>query len=341
MKIWIAPYELQPRSSLNSRSTGAARTGTLLKVETPHGEGFADLHPWPELGDETLSEQLDSIIKGRPFRLAERSLYFAHKDAEFRAQKKSAFAGLEIPTSHFFIPDIFTTGIERLDALVHDGYRAVKLKVGRNIPAELQQLQHLGAQWPEELKIRLDFNSALTPEEADDYLGRLPASIARQIEFIEDPSRFSVESWTGLHDRRGLPLAIDLEADNEVRIQRALESNCVQYIVLKPAVQDAERITDLVQGVSAKKLSANDVKFSVTTYLDHPLGQASAAWMAAHLSARCPGRVATCGLLSHISSYEPNEFSDALENKGPKLLAPEGYGFGFDDLLRRQEWKFL
>jgi o-succinylbenzoate synthase len=341
MKMWIAPYELQPRGSLNNRSTGAVRSGALLRVETERGDGFADIHPWPELGDDTLSEQLDSIIEGRPTRLAERSLWFAQKDALYRSRGESAFREHKIPDSHFFIPDIFVTGVDRLHAVVQDGFRTVKIKVGRNVSAELQQFQHIAAMWPNDLKIRLDFNSILSPEAADDYLDRLPSEIKKKIEFIEDPTRFSVETWAGLYSRRGMPLALDLEADNEVRIQRALEGESIQYIVIKPAVQNAERITDLVNSVSANKESARVVRFSVTTYLDHPLGQVGAAWVAASINTKHPERMATCGLLSHLSAYEPNEFSELLENRGPKLIAPEGRGFGFNDLLQRQNWTSL
>ncbi len=341
MKMWIAPYELQPRGSLNNRSSGTVRAGSLIRIETERGDGFADIHPWPELGDETLSEHLDSIISGRPTRLAERSLWFAQKDALYRSRGESAFREVKIPESHFFIPDIFVTGVDRLQAMIQDGFRTVKIKVGRNVQAELQIFQHMAPGWPEGLQIRLDFNSNLSPEEADDYLDRLPAQIKKRIEFIEDPTRFSVETWAGLYSRRGLPLALDLEADNEVRIQRALEGESIQYVVIKPAVQNAERIADLVNSVSANKPSAREVKFSVTTYLDHPIGQVSAAWVAALLNTKYPDRMATCGLLSHLSAYEPNEFSELLENRGPNLIPPEGRGFGFNDLLQRQNWKAL
>ena len=61
MKIWISRYELTARVNLNARARSIVRRGALLCV----GSGFADLHPWPELGDQDLDQQLSGLARGQ------------------------------------------------------------------------------------------------------------------------------------------------------------------------------------------------------------------------------------------------------------------------------------
>ena len=78
----------------------------------------------------------------------------------------------------------------------------------------------------------------------------------------------------------------------------------------------------------------------VTSYLDHPLGQVAAAYVAAQLWAQFPDRLETCGLLSHLV-YQTNEFSEQLCVKEAILIPPEGTGFGFEETLYNQDWRDL
>ena len=80
--------------------------------------------------------------------------------------------------------------------------------------------------------------------------------------------------------------------------------------------------------------------FFVTSYMDHAIGQMYAAYEAAVLKAKYPDQVRECGLLTH-TLFESDEFFEAIESKGPKLMAPGGSGLGFDDQLDRLSWKKL
>ena len=55
MSIWYWPYELTPKRRLSAIAADAPRQGALVRIE----DGFADVHPWPELGDEPLDGQLE------------------------------------------------------------------------------------------------------------------------------------------------------------------------------------------------------------------------------------------------------------------------------------------
>jgi O-succinylbenzoate synthase len=75
----------------------------------------------------------------------------------------------------------------------------------------------------------------------------------------------------------------------------------------------------------------------LTSYMDHPLGQAFAAWEAARLALQFPGLVGICGLQTH-HLFEPDGFVELLGPWSPQFQAPPGTGLGFDDLLAALPW---
>ena len=56
--MWFCEYALSER-----------RRGALIRV----GSGFADFHPWPELGDEPLETQLAKLARGETTPLTRRA----------------------------------------------------------------------------------------------------------------------------------------------------------------------------------------------------------------------------------------------------------------------------
>src|SRR5947207_12510223 len=92
-------YELVPKRRLSA--IAGRRVGALIRIS----DGFADVHPWPELGDLPLDEQLSLLARGVTTPLTARSLCFAALDAEARAASRNLFEGLTIPPSHWPGPD--------------------------------------------------------------------------------------------------------------------------------------------------------------------------------------------------------------------------------------------
>lgn len=167
-------YELVPKRRLSP--IAGRREGALIRA----GDGFADIHPWPELGDRPLDEQLALLARGETTALTSRSLHFAALDASARADSRSLFDGLTIPPSHW---------------------------PGDDPPAsfdiaKLKSLERL----PERVRLRIDFNARLT---ADEFLA---LSLPRErIDFIEDPCPYDTATWRMLRERTGLRLALDRE----------------------------------------------------------------------------------------------------------------------------------
>jgi O-succinylbenzoate synthase len=244
----------------------------LLRV----GDGFADLHPWPELGDQTIEEQLELLKRGEPGQQTRASLRFAALDGEARRRGVSLFAGLTIPESHW-------PGVEPLP-----GFDTVKLKGLDSLPPNV--------------RLRFDFNATLT---AAEFL-RVAESLPKErVDFVEDPCPYDERVWAELRRTSGIRLALDRG------------SGKADVIVHKPALGLDFPVHDDVV---------------VTSYMDHPIGQFAAALVAA--THRVNHR---CGLFTHVL-YEPDAFIERIRADGARLLAPEGTGFGFDDLLDGLSW---
>ena len=246
-RMFVHRYTLRPKAPLNSRAAGGVRHGALLRA----GNGYADVHPWPELGDAPLDDQLELLARGRTTALTARSLDFAAIDAGFREAGRSAFDGLQIPASHF------PAGAGN----VPPGFDTVKIKCGPGFdPDGLRRFAGL--------RLRLDFNATLTSGEFMRLAVRLPVET---IDFVEDPSPYDPDAWASIRQTTGIRLALD----------RGSAGSAVDVLVVKPAVQNIE---DVIGHASGEELV-------VTSYMDHAFGQMCAAWVAARhasrLSARC------------------------------------------------------
>ena len=273
-------YELKPKRRLSAIAAEGSRRGALIRIDGGH----ADIHPWPELGDATLDEQLALLARGETTPLTRASLKFADIDRAARRDERSLFDGLTIPPSHWPGPD------------PPGGFDTVKLKSIDRIP--------------EHVRLRIDFNATLTPEE----FVRIAATLPRErVDFIEDPCPYDAATWTDLRARTGLRLALD-------RGSVAGQRRGADVLVIKPAIEE---------------IPPTDSELVVTSYMDHPIGQLCAAY-----AASTTGITTTCGLVTHVL-YEPDPFIDRMQIDGARLIAPGGTGWGFDDLLEGLPWRTL
>lgn len=197
MPIWVHRYSLMPRRRLSGIAAEGARQGALLRI----GDGFADLHPWPELGDLPLDAQLAMLARSETTAQSAASLHLARLDGDARARGVSLFEGLTIPESHWPGND------------PPAGFDTVKIKGVMRVP--------------DDVRIRIDFNATLTPAEFLDIVETLPEE---RIDFIEDPCPYDEETWANLRDVTRLRLAVD----RVVPAGRAYD-----VLVHKPALRSA------------------------------------------------------------------------------------------------------
>ena len=196
--MWIHRYTLVPRRSLSPLAGARPREGALLRIDN----GFADIHPWPELGDAPLDEQLAWLARGSTTALTARSLYCAAMDGAARRAGRSLFEGRTIPHSHWPGDD------------PPADFDTVKLKSIEGIPPNV---------W-----LRIDFNARLTPEQFIYMAEALPHD---RVDFVEDPCPYDAGTWSALRETTGLRLALD----------RGVAEEGVDVLVVKPAVQEVPR----------------------------------------------------------------------------------------------------
>jgi O-succinylbenzoate synthase len=191
------PYELTPKRRLSAVANAGPRRGALIRVNG----GVADVHPWPELGDLPLDEQLSLLARGETTPLTKASLSFASIDAAARRDRRNLFNGLTIPPSHWPGPD------------PPPDFDTVKLKSIDVIP--------------DRVRLRIDFNATLTAEEFIRIAATLPRE---QIDFIEDPCPYNADVWRELRSKTGLRLALDRAPSSPQHV------NSYDVLILKPAL---------------------------------------------------------------------------------------------------------
>lgn len=203
MRLWVHRYTLMPRRRLSTIAREGAREGALLRVNAGVSEGFADVHPWPELGDAPLDEQLALLARGETTPLTRASLRLAALDGDARRRGVSLFEGRTIPESHW-------PGNEP-----PPGFDTVKIKAVMDVPPHV--------------RIRIDFNATLT---ADEFLRIAETLPKERIDFIEDPCPYDEDTWSTLRERTGLKLAYDQPPSTSRQPPTAFD-----VLIHKPAVQ--------------------------------------------------------------------------------------------------------
>jgi O-succinylbenzoate synthase len=280
--MWIHRYTLKPRRALSALAGARPREGALLRA----GDGFADVHPWPELGDAPLDEQLARLGRGETTPLTRRSLWFAS------VWKRDLFDGLTIPRSHWPGSD------------PPEGFDIAKIKMP-------------GGTLPDRVRLRLDFNA-----DADAFARLAPSLPRERIDFVEDPCPYDEETWRRLREETGMRFALDRAVAVPTRararararlFRRAGAATPYDVRIVKPAVEDVPK---------------SDIPIIITSYMDHPIGQLHAAYVAANSKE-------TCGLVTHVL-YETDAFIERMTIKDARLIPPD-----FTDLLEALPWKRL
>lgn len=313
----IARYQLRAKGFLNALSKRRVFEGALIRIDG----GFACLHPWPELGDPSLDQCLADLQGARRWPIVKRAIRCAEFDRAAREHEDSLFEELEIPQSH---ATLATVDMQQVGHAVAAGFSVIKLKCGRALEAEAEFLDRAAAEH-RSLQWRLDFNESVSAKQVAGFLKALSPTTLRAIDFLEDPCPYAEGPWTDLYRQFRLPLAVDRES--------APRSSAAQVMVIKPAIDEPLLL--------AEAAMRHQQRVVLTSYMEHPVGQAFAAWEAARLGLQLPGLVVgTCGLQTH-HLFEPDAFTEVLGAWSPEFHAPQGTGIGFDDLLEEQAWTRL
>lgn len=314
--IFFHEYEMRSETPLNARSERRVFQGALLRI----GDGFACLHPWPELGDLPLREQVACLREGESTPLIARAKRCADLDGLARRERRSLFHELPIPESHALV-----SGKDSVGKAVDAGFEVFKVKCGDETLREQDRVNEIARQLTGEApRLRLDFNESLREESFEAFWWGLPEETRKKIEFVEDPFPYASASWERVARKCHVSLAVD-------RGTGAARGGYA-YAVIKPAVDDVES--------ALRRAVAAGCGVVFTSYMDHPVGQIYAAYEAAIVRKKEGERVGVCGLVTQ-GLFSPDAFLERVVSEGPRLRAPEGTGLGFDDLLESLPWKRL
>jgi O-succinylbenzoate synthase len=301
------------------------REGALLKVSFADGScGYADCHPWEELGDLSLDDQLKILGKGKDTPLTKQSIRFAKIDAQARSEKQHLFHGAELPTNHYHISDYSLIDNDLLTHLSKSGIRLIKVKMGADLVNDSIFLKKFTPIFQgNNLKLRLDFNCKLSEQKFLEFLKQCSGCLD-VIDFFEDPFTYHPLQWRKIKEDYKVKLACDKDSINAL----AYPDSC-DYLVVKPAVQEISAFL-------------NDKRpLVLTSYLDHPIGQLSALYTASMILKEKNAILSDCGFLSHYA-YTPTMFTHAFSQEKSQLIPSfKGCGWGYDDLLKKLEWQIL
>ena len=356
-KIWIHHYKLPSFPDFPRKHEGA---GVLIALEDDkHCFGYADLHPWPSMGDLKVDEQLSLLQQGQPTAQMQCTLQAARRDLEARALQKPGVRFLPNIHNHHLILKSFSEP--------HDGERLLhqlglnlltlespevllKIKLApETLSSTALMINDLAVKYPQ-ICWRVDANSLLSFDEVLGFWKQLNSEGKGKINFIEDPCPYNKKHWEAL-ESEGVSLAMDFEVANWIReansaSQRSLfsppsfngspTSSEKIVFVFKPAKQNM-----LEWG---SWLSKNPHRFLITSYLDHPVGLLHAQWTAEILSEQFPRQILPCGLNLAFSSSALSELWSGLEQnkqKGNSWMGLISSGIGYNQHLEALQWQRL
>ncbi|HEX9815926.1 MAG TPA: mandelate racemase/muconate lactonizing enzyme family protein [Candidatus Thermoplasmatota archaeon] len=240
--VW--PYSLPLKTPW---TTGRSRTTTRRGFIVQVGRSYGDACPLPGAPDRELGkigQQLrapSSAHRAAPHGPARNALLQAALSEKARETKISLGTLLgdahgRHPRSRVHVNATIpimpmARTASRAKALVREGYRTLKLKVGSN-PADWKRVEAVRNIIGPSIRLRLDPNGSWSAATLASRLERLEAF---DIEYVEqpfpstDPTRFV--DWTA---RSPIPLAPDEQADSLDAIRTLLADKVLEFVVLKP-----------------------------------------------------------------------------------------------------------
>lgn len=308
-KFWFSPYEIQPHTAFNRLSIKPQK-GFLIRWQSDDfEEGYADCHPWSLFADDPVEIQLKKWRQGQPSPLLQQSLYWAHIDGVARSMKKSLFTEIKVK-SHYTCVNLSELTPDFVEVLGARGFTTIKLKINDSLIHDLAPLQKISPLLSR-FGLRLDFNGS----GYEVFMSQLQTlNLTLNIHGVEDPASYDLQEWQRLESTFKLPIYYDqppgVTGETDVPFSR----------VIKPARECLE-------------FKDKDI---VTNSMDHPIGQSFAYFFAQQILENRP-QVLDFGLqTSHL--VQSQRFFQEIETSDCYFKPSWGWGVGFNDLLRKQEW---
>lgn len=340
MKLTIHPYRFPFRSPLYiTGHTFTDRTGLILQLNYSQKTVWSEVAPLPGFSEETTGEaeqwlrdnryQIEQCLTYRNpvtgldgFSSAPPSVRFGISALSHLTEAQNSHQSL----SRYLNPDAdssvsvnATLGMQSPEEAVksiadfyEQGFRTLKIKVGRNFQADSDLLHRIRGDFPQ-LTLRLDANRAWSFEESVDNLKRLARFSP---EYCEEPLRSpTTESLAQLKSRSPVPIAADESIRSLSDAQSLFENNAVDILILKPMLLgEIECIKEIVQ-----LAGTHQVDCIFTSSLESGVGRL----ITAHLAAAFLDHHRACGLATG-SMLSRDTISDEQFIQSGNFLLPDG-----------------
>ncbi len=236
------------------------RDGLLLRYGLAEPFLWSEASPLPGFSSESLADILTAPLSSIPASLP--SLRFALDGLRFQQALPTSFSAVPV---NALIPSGDVPSMRALaEAAIAGGFRTLKIKIGRDIDAEIELLSTLASLHPH-IKFRLDANARLSLRQATELLPRL-ASV--NPEYLEQPVA-STEDLMALARLSPIPIAADESVRTIDDAERLLADGAVKVLILKPMMigywSDVIRIMELS--------FAKNVACVITTSLESGIGR--------------------------------------------------------------------
>ncbi len=243
MSIAIHPYRLPLICPLRLGGEWVEeRTGWLIELSTNNGlTGWGEIAPLPGVSpeeelakmDDWDAERVDGSMITPSVRCGLDMAFLNLNDPDYLPTELRSIprADRDIPVNALLIGELDDM-LKQARAAIREGYRTLKVKVGRADPAEEIQLLHaINQVVSDDVKLRLDANRAWNPGEADKYLDVLSQM---NVEYIEEPFREPRASlaWS---EGTGIPIALD-ESLRTIEPDDLHAYAGIRAVVLKPTL---------------------------------------------------------------------------------------------------------
>ncbi len=301
----------------------AVQTGLLLKLEnSDNGDrGYCAVQPHPHLGDPTVDQILVELNAGRLSQLTRAGLDFARFGwirAKNQFQTKPFLFRCENNFLIQHMEDLVPFSLLEAKQLK---FHTVKFKITTFDADKITQALEVAK--GHGLKVRLDPNGKLNPNQAISYFRALPGDLRDVIDYLEDPFPYSEAHWRELNTY--VPLANDFFWQEAML---GLDNLPFQNLILKPV-----RHTQSTWQTLAKFPKP----ISLTSSMDHPIGILQAL---SFLALNKQSHWSLIHGLNTFTSFEPISYDHMFDYSSPVLeLRPNAFLLALK-LLEEETWRY-
>ena len=300
----------------NSNTEISKRRGFIIRITDELGNiGYGEASPLPGSSKETF-EEIIPVVKDMGRRLIGSEL-----DSDvFQSLEKypSVQFGVSQALHSIFIlrdgfnpqwninPTISVNGIigmtekneavKRVKKLISDGFRTIKIKVGREeIDDDLGLVKTLSKDVGNDIKFRLDVNGKWDVDKTQYAIGHLRNM---NVEYIEQPVK-NFDELKEVSKNSKIPIAADESIRSIKDIERMLAETNIQYFVLKPSIMGG--ITETINII--RLIEAAKRKAVISSAFESSIGRSALTFIASLVNKE----------LSHglaVASYFSNDIAD-------------------------------